>query len=34
MKKFSESLREHLKNMIDFENKKNNTVNKRRTKVR
>ena len=28
MKKFRTSLREHLKNIIDFEKKKNTTVNK------
>ena len=32
MEKFSESLREHAKN-INFEKKKNITVNKRRTKI-
>ena len=32
MKKFCTSLREHAKNMIDFENKKNVTVKKRRIK--
>ena len=32
MKKFYESLREHAKNIIDFE-KKIVTVNKRRTKI-
>ena len=32
MKKFCESLREHVKHIIDFE-KKNVTVNKRRTKI-
>ena len=32
MKKFCESLRGHAKNIIDFE-KKNVTVNKRRTKI-
>ena len=31
-KKFCETLREHVKNIIDFE-KKNVTVNKRRTKI-
>ena len=33
MKKFCESLREHAKNISDFEKKKNVTVNKRRTKI-
>ena len=33
MKKFCESLGEHAKNIIDFEKKKNVTVNKRRTKI-
>ena len=33
MKKFCKSLREHEKNIIDFEKKKNVTVNKRRTKI-
>ena len=33
MKKFCESLREHPKSIIDFEKKKNVTVNKRRTKI-
>ena len=33
MKKFYESLREHTKNVNDFEKKKNVTVNKRRTKI-
>ena len=28
MKKFRTSLREHLKNIIDFEKEKNTTVNK------
>ena len=32
-KNFCESLRGHLKNIIDFEKKKNVTVNKRRTKI-
>ena len=32
MKKFCTSLREHAKNIIDFENKKNVTVKKRRIK--
>ena len=33
MKKICESLREHGKNIINFEKKKNITVNKRRTKI-
>ena len=33
MKKFCESLREHIKNIIDFEKKKNVTVNKKSTKI-
>ena len=33
MKKFCESLREHAKNIINFEKQKNVTVNKRRTKI-
>ena len=33
MKKFCTSLREHAKNIIDFEKKKNDSVNKRRTKI-
>ena len=33
MKKFYESLREHVKIIIDFEKKKNVTVNKRRAKT-
>ena len=33
MKKFCQSLREHLKNIIDFEKTKNIAVNKRRTKM-
>ena len=33
MKKFCESLREHAKNITDFEKKKNVTVNKRRIKI-
>ena len=33
MKKFCKSLREHEKNIIDFEKKKIVTVNKRRTKI-
>ena len=33
MNKFCESLREHVKNIVDFEKKKNVTVNKRRTKI-
>ena len=33
MKKFCEALREHAKNIIDFEKKKNVIVNKRRIKI-
>ena len=33
MKKFCESLREYTKNVIEFEIKKNITVNKGRTKI-
>ena len=33
MKKFCESLREHSNNIIDFENKKTVTVNKKRIKI-
>ena len=33
MKILCESLREHAKNIIDFEKKKNVIVNKRRTKI-
>ena len=33
MKKFGESLSEHAKNIIDFEKKKDVTVNKRRIKI-
>ena len=33
MKKFCTSLRKHAKNIIDFEKKKNVTVNKRRSKI-
>ena len=33
MKNFCESLREHAKNIIYFEKKKNVTVSKRRTKI-
>ena len=33
MKKFCTSLREHTKNIIDFEKKKNVTVNKGRIKI-
>ena len=33
MKKFCKSLREHGKNIIDFEKKKNVSVNKRSTKI-
>ena len=33
MKKFCEPLREHAKNKIDFEKKKNVTINKRRNKI-
>ena len=33
MKKFCESLREHAKNIIGFEEKKNSTVKKKRTKI-
>ena len=33
MKEFYESLRKLVKNIIDFEKKKNATVNKRRTKI-
>ena len=33
MKKFCTSLREHAKNIINFEKKKNVTVNKRRIKT-
>ena len=33
MKEFCESLRKLVKNIIDFEKKKNATVNKRRTKI-
>ena len=33
IKKFCTSLREHTKNIIDFEKKKNVTVNKRRIKI-
>ena len=33
LKKFCESLREHAKNIIDFEKKKNVAINKRRTKI-
>ena len=33
MKKFRESLREHTKNIIHFEKKKNVTINRRRTKI-
>ena len=33
MKKFCTSLREHAKNIIDFEKKKNATVNKRKMKI-
>ena len=33
LKKFCESLREHVKNIVDFENKRNVNVNKRRIKI-
>ena len=33
MKKICESLRDHGKNIIDFDKKKNVTVNKRKTKI-
>ena len=33
MKKFCTSLKEHAKNIIDFEKKKNVTDNKRRIKI-
>ena len=33
LKKFGEFLREQAKNIIDFEEKKNGSVNKRRTKI-
>ena len=33
MKKLCDSLREHAKNINEFENKKNATVNKKRTKI-
>ena len=33
MKKFCESLREHAKNVTDFEKKKNVTMNKKRVKI-
>ena len=33
IRKFSTSLREHSNNAIDFEKKKNVTVNKKRTKI-
>ena len=33
MTKFCESLREHVKNITDFEKKENVTVDKRRTKI-
>ena len=33
LRKFCESLREHAKNIIDFEKKENVIVNKRRTKI-
>ena len=33
MKKFSKPLREHTKNMIDFQKKKNVTTNKKGTTI-